>query len=57
MKLFLLLGNQLFSPKYLNDFKDHAFFMAEDYDNPEIFWLIIERLFAHRNSVCRTLCR
>ena len=31
MKLFLLLGNQLFSPKYLNDFKDHAFFMAEDY--------------------------
>ena len=31
MKLFLLLGNQLFSPKYLNDFKDHTFFMAEDY--------------------------
>ena len=31
MKLFLLLGNQLFSPKYLNNFKDHTFFMAEDY--------------------------
>ena len=31
MKLFLLLGNQLFSPRYLNDFKDHTFFMAEDY--------------------------
>ena len=31
MKLFLLLGNQLFSPKYLNDYKDHTFFMAEDY--------------------------
>lgn len=31
MKLFLLLGNQLFSPKYLSDFKDHTFFMAEDY--------------------------
>ena len=31
MKLFLLLGNQLFSPKYLNDFKDHTFFMTEDY--------------------------
>ena len=32
MKLFLLLGNQLFSPKYLNKFKDHIFYMAEDYD-------------------------
>ena len=32
MKLFLLLGNQLFAPKYLNDFKDHIFYMAEDYD-------------------------
>ena len=31
MKLFLILGNQLFSPKYLSDFKDHTFFMAEDY--------------------------
>ena len=31
MKLFLILGNQLFSPKYLSDFKDHIFFMAEDY--------------------------
>ena len=31
MKLFIVLGNQLFSPKYLNDFKDHTFFMAEDY--------------------------
>ena len=32
MKLFLLLGNQLFAPKYLNDFKDHIFHIAEDYD-------------------------
>ena len=32
MKLFLILGNQLFAPKYLNDFKDHIFYMAEDYD-------------------------
>ena len=32
MKLFLLLGNQLFAPKYLNEFKDHIFYMAEDYD-------------------------
>ena len=32
MKLFLILGNQLFAPKYLYDFKDHIFYMAEDYD-------------------------
>ena len=32
MKLFLLLGNQLFAPKYLNDFKNHIFYMAEDYN-------------------------
>ena len=32
MKLFLLLGNQLFALKYLNDFKDHIFYMAEDFD-------------------------
>ncbi len=32
MKLFFLLGNQLFSEKYLENFrKDHIFFMAEDY--------------------------
>ena len=31
MKLFLILGNQLFAPKYLNEFKDHIFYMAEDY--------------------------
>ena len=32
MKLFFLLGNQLFSEKYLENFrKDHTFFMAEDY--------------------------
>jgi deoxyribodipyrimidine photolyase-related protein len=32
MKLFFLLGNQLFSEKYLEKFrKDHIFFMAEDY--------------------------
>ena len=32
MKLFLILGNQLFAPKYLNEFKDHIIYMAEDYD-------------------------
>ena len=32
MKLFFLLGNQLFSEKYLEKYrKDHFFFMAEDY--------------------------
>ena len=32
MKLFIILGNQLFPLKYLNRFKkDHHFFMAEDY--------------------------
>ena len=31
MKLFLILGNQLFHTKYLKDFSDHIFFMAEDY--------------------------
>ena len=31
MKLFFILGNQLFPLKYLDRFKkDHAFFMAED---------------------------
>jgi len=33
MKLFFILGNQLFPLKHLNDFKnDHFFFMAEDYE-------------------------
>ena len=32
MKLFIILGNQLFNPKYLKKYKDHTFFMAEDYD-------------------------
>ena len=31
MKLFLTLGNQLFNPKYFSKYKDHIFFMAEDY--------------------------
>ena len=32
MKLFFLLGNQLFSENYLEKFrKDHIFYMAEDY--------------------------
>ena len=31
MKLFFILGNQLFPLKYLDRFKkDHVFFMAED---------------------------
>jgi len=32
MKLFLILGNQLFNPKILNEYKDHLFYMAEDYE-------------------------
>ena len=32
MKLFIILGNQLFNPRYLSKFKDHTFFMAEDFD-------------------------
>ncbi len=32
MKLFIILGNQLFRPSYLKDFKDHIFYMSEDYD-------------------------
>jgi len=32
MKLFIILGNQLFNPNYLKDFKNHIFYMAEDYD-------------------------
>ena len=32
MKLFFILGNQLFPSKYLDRFKkDHLIFMAEDY--------------------------
>jgi deoxyribodipyrimidine photolyase-related protein len=31
MKLFIILGNQLFNPKYLSKYKDCLFFMAEDY--------------------------
>ena len=30
MKLFLILGNQLFSPRYLKEFSDHIFYMSED---------------------------
>ena len=32
MKLFIILGNQLFSPQYLKKYKDHTFYMSEDYD-------------------------
>ena len=33
MKLFFILGNHLFPPKYLDRFKnDHLFFMSEDYE-------------------------
>ncbi len=30
MNLFLILGNQLFNPKYLKEYSDHIFYMAED---------------------------
>ena len=33
MKLFFILGNQLFPPKYVDRYKkDHSFYMAEDYE-------------------------
>ncbi len=32
MKLFIILGNQLFHPQYFKKYKDHTFYMAEDYD-------------------------
>ena len=32
MKLFIILGNQLFNPSYFQDYKDHIFYMAEDYE-------------------------
>ena len=32
MKLFLILGNQLFNPKLLKKYKDHIFYMCEDYE-------------------------
>jgi len=32
MKLFLILGNQLFNPKYLQKYSDYIFYMSEDYD-------------------------
>ena len=32
MKLFLVLGNQLFNPKYLKDFSEYTFYMSEDYE-------------------------
>ena len=32
MRLFIILGNQLFNPNYLKNFKDHIFYMAEDYE-------------------------
>ncbi len=31
MKLFIILGNQLFSPTYLKDYSDHKFVMFEDH--------------------------
>ena len=30
-KLFVILGNQLFDPKFLKKYQDHTFFIAEDY--------------------------
>jgi len=31
MKLFIILGNQLFNPNYLKNYTDHKFVMYEDY--------------------------
>ena len=32
MKLFLVLGNQLFNPNYLKKYLNYTFYMAEDYN-------------------------
>ena len=32
MKLFLVLGNQLFNTKYLKSYSEHTFYMSEDFD-------------------------
>ena len=32
MKLFIILGNQLFNPSNLKKFSDHTFYMSEDYE-------------------------
>ena len=32
MKLFVILGNQLFNPIYLKNYSDHRFVMYEDYE-------------------------
>ncbi len=32
MKLFLILGNQLFNTKFLKEYSDHIFYMAEDFE-------------------------
>ena len=31
-ELFIVLGNQLFHPKYLKAYKSSLFFLAEDYE-------------------------
>ena len=31
MKLFLVLGNQLFNPKYLKEYSGYTFYMTEDF--------------------------
>ena len=31
MKLFLILGNQLFDTKYLKEYSEFTFYMSEDY--------------------------
>ncbi len=31
MKLFLVLGNQLFNPKYLKEYSGYTFYMSEDF--------------------------
>ena len=30
-KLFIILGNQLFNPKFFEKYKEHTLFLAEDY--------------------------
>ena len=30
-KLFIILGNQLFNPKYFEKYRDHILFLAEDH--------------------------
>ena len=63
MKLFFILGNQLFPSKYLDRFKkDHLFFMAEDYQlctyekhHKQKILLFLSSMRSHADSLKRDI--